>query len=804
MRALVAALVLVAGAARADRLELPAAVERAGSVEGRYVIEPARGGRENFTVEWTDSLGRLVSRTSGEVVLDGVSALPVRLEAGRARAMLNTVRVTLGAAGASGNFVARPGLGYWDDFHVIMYQEHAGARLAVLRGMGVDAMKVLGFRVPFTRADVAGRIAPYLAADQRWYVENIATDFYSAYHIWTPEHPVEVHFRFIEAQRLHQANPADPTVFIREPSLEDPVWLGRVVGRLEDTVRAHADYRPLYYSLGDEVGIADLAANWDFDRAPVALAAFREWLRGRYASVAALNAAWGSGFADWDAVEPEGTTAAMARTDGNYAAWNDHKRFMDFSFARAIAAGRDAVHRVDPAALAGIEGGQVAGWGGWDYALLAPAVDLMEIYENGPNVEIAQAVNPGLVTLLTLGGGGPLEQRQLWRAVLKGSRAALLWDEAGGMVGADGAPGPWAVANGALFGALRDGLGALLIASPPAPAEVAVLYSPASFRIDWLLAHRAEGDAWTRRTAETENGDTPVRVAMRAAAADLAALGLSPRWVTEEEIAAGGLAGQGVRMLVLPLVPALGDAAAGAITRFAQGGGAVVADGAVGVFDGDLRRRVGPALAEGVVRALPAQGRRAVLAAAFEGAAGHPTPVAVNALAAPVVAHRMNGRVALVALANGEGNPRVLGGAREMVLPAAAFVRDIRGAGPWQRADRLVFPLDGDGPAVFAIAPEIPPGPTLEAPETVRLGETARLRLGLEGPTPAAVSVFNVAVRDPAGRAVALYSGNALLRGVAEAWAVPFALNDPAGVWTVTVRDVLGGAVVSRAIRVVP
>ena len=40
----VLAWLLAAGSARADRLELPAAVERAGTIEGRYVVDPPRGG----------------------------------------------------------------------------------------------------------------------------------------------------------------------------------------------------------------------------------------------------------------------------------------------------------------------------------------------------------------------------------------------------------------------------------------------------------------------------------------------------------------------------------------------------------------------------------------------------------------------------------------------------------------------------------------------------------------------------------------------------------------------------------------
>ena len=73
--------------------------------------------------------------------------------------------------------------------------------------------------------------------------------------MWTPEHPTQVHFRFLDAQARHRANPANLSVFERTPSLSDDAWITRIRERLAEHVRHHAPYRPLYYSLGDEPGI---------------------------------------------------------------------------------------------------------------------------------------------------------------------------------------------------------------------------------------------------------------------------------------------------------------------------------------------------------------------------------------------------------------------------------------------------------------------------------------------------------------------------------------------------------------------
>ena len=55
---------------------------------------------------------------------------------------------------------------------------------------------------------------------------------------------------------------------MRDPSLSDPDWQKKIRDRLTETVRAHRVHRPLFYNLGDEPGIADLSAFWDFDYSP--------------------------------------------------------------------------------------------------------------------------------------------------------------------------------------------------------------------------------------------------------------------------------------------------------------------------------------------------------------------------------------------------------------------------------------------------------------------------------------------------------------------------------------------------------
>jgi hypothetical protein len=122
----------------------------------------------------------------------------------------------------------------WDDFQIIEWQHRDAAQLATLKRLGVTAATVIANR-DGTGTPVQQQFAPMLATGLRWYVENIATDYYSAYHRWSPPHPVN--WRFLEAQQRYRQNPDDESALWRDPSFADPVWQARIRDRLIATVR---------------------------------------------------------------------------------------------------------------------------------------------------------------------------------------------------------------------------------------------------------------------------------------------------------------------------------------------------------------------------------------------------------------------------------------------------------------------------------------------------------------------------------------------------------------------------------------
>jgi hypothetical protein len=617
--------------------------------------------------------------------------------------------VRRGALGLLALLWAAPGwAGAFDSYQVIMWQERTPAQ--------VEGLARLGFTGTKLRA-TGGQIDPAELAHHRqsglpWYLENIATDFYSPYHRYTPGKPVTWLFDAAKARR--RADPADTSVFVREPSLSDPAWLERVTGRLRDVVGRQREFRPLFYNLADEAGIGDLAAVWDADIGPASLAGMRAWLRTQYPSLDALNAQWGTHFANWDEVVPELTDAALRRTDGNYSAWGDFKAWMDVAFARAVRVGTDAVHLADPDALAGLEGTQLPGWGGYDYGLLAPAVDVMEIYDTGNALDLARAFAPNLVLLRTSFGAGPYEWYGAWRHLLHGGSGLIVWDEADNVVAPDGSPGPRGQDLGAMIARLRQ-VAPEIRASEPVRDPVAVLVSQASFRMRWLLDRQPGGTSWSDRDAAREYEDNDWRASRREMLERLAGVGVQPRLLSSAMVENGALQRDGLRVLYLPHAIALSAREASEIAAFQARGGVVLADTEPGLFDQHGRLLPKPSLA-GVVTVQEAMQRTgsAPTWAALEStvrllqAAG----VAPRALfrtsagrAAPGLDIRWfrHGERDLLSIQS--ATPYAAPGEIEVELATPATVRDLRqgGAVMAQAARRFTVKLDPFEPTILAL-----------------------------------------------------------------------------------------------------
>ena len=568
----------------------------------------------------------------------------------------------------------------WDRYELIIWQDQTPERLAALKDAGFTAAKLNGNG----GVDPAA-LAKHRASGLQFYIENIATDYYAPYHRYTPGRNVT--WLWDAQKSLLQADPARQDVFVRAPGLLDPAWQERVARRLTAVAAAHEPGPPLFYTLADETGIGDLAAAWDADTAPESLAAFRDWLASEYSSLAALNQQWGTAYASWSTVAPELTDAALARTDGNYSAWSDFKAFMDVSFTGALRMGTDAVHRGDPAALAALEGAQVPGWGGYDYARLAPTVDVMEIYDSGLALELARAFNPALIPLRTSFENSAAERHAAWSAFLHGVRGTIVWDDDGSIVGTDGQLSARARALAAQTREFQA-LAPLVWATVPHRDAVAIVVSQASFRVGWLLDRHREGGHWWERDAEREGGPNAWRTAREQMAGHLFGQGLNPVWLaTADSIPATA------EIVVLPHTLALSDQEITSLRAFEARGGVVVAGTEAGLYDGHGRRRAVPPAFTTTVLSGPAAAVRVT------DAQGLATGLVVQVL------DGADGQLVAIQSARPDQVSRAL----VVNMPRPAEVTDVRTGEVFGRTQTVAITLDAIDPTILRLRRALPP-----------------------------------------------------------------------------------------------
>lgn len=825
----------------ADELVLPQALERDQSAVVAYRFGTPTTGHGFLEIEWSDVTGRLVEQRRIPLELADASEVDFSLDIRRAVTTKNRLiaHLSLDGQDQSGSkvhherdeatpFIASPPDHAWSDYQIVMWQGQTPAGYAALKQLGVTAGMVEADHRNESGTYMPDQLERLVDADLHCYLENIATDFYSPYHKWSGDRPVN--WRFLEAKQRYRDNPLDRSAFVREPSLSDREWLKKIRNRLVRNVRALHPYRPLYFSLGDETGVGDLSAFWDFDFSGPSLAAMRDWLKDGYQSLAALNRQWGADFGRWDEVTPMTTGEAMSRSDQNYSAWADFKEWMDVAFARAVRDGTEAVHAADPRAISAIEGAQIPGWGGYDYSRLAGSVDAMEPYDYGDNVEIVRSFNPQMIMLTTSFKGGPQEVHRVWRELLRGTRGLILWDEKNEFVDENGTLGERGREALSYFPEIRGGLGALLINSRRHVDPIGILYSPASMRMQWLLDRKATGEDWTRRNASSEYQDDAIRTATRKFAHLLEHMGLQHRFVSSEEIRRGELRNGDYRALMLPHAIALARGEAKEISDFVEHGGLVIADGEPGIFDEHGRKMANPLLSEvfagpatrsarsfafgkgkAIYLTLPNGGHRQSTERMTEvlGAAGVKPAFALfqtdGRPASDIETHIFtNGEARIVALQRDFVPPASPSSHETVVLalPHPFSVYDLRAHRTLGNTGRLEFELGSVEPVLFALSEKPVAPPSISGPHGGRLGTNAEFLI--RSGSPAALDVVHLDVIDPEGRTVAHYSGNVLLAKPETGKLLPLAFSDQPGLWRLRARDLLSGETATAELQVEP
>jgi Beta-galactosidase/Beta-galactosidase trimerisation domain len=833
------ALGLAASSLFAGEIVFPPSVERTGPVPAIYRLNGQITGTGTLTVRWTDSLGRVVEDRTTPLELIDENQAGFTIDTRKAVAIENQLQVRVKIdgknEGSSIGFVARPPDRTWWDYHIMMWQQYPAQTAASFPTIGIAGGQFGGRNTSLPDF--------LLKNNLRWYAENLATDFYSEYHRYRQDR--KVNWAFTQVKDQYKSDPASLEPFKRHPSLNDGEWLRQIHDRLVDATKRLSPYRPIFYSLGDETGIADLSAFWDFDFSDVSLVGMRKWLRERYGSLAALNRQWGSAFTNWDLVRPAATNEAMKRSDENYSSWADFKEWMDVAFAGALKMGTDAIHSVDPDAYVSIGGGQMPGWGGYDYARITQSLNAIEPYDIGNNIEIIRSLNPRMRVVTTSFQAGDWEKHRAWYEMLHGNRGMILWDEKHEYFNQDGTLGPRGLESKPYFTELTGGIAALLNESERMHDGIAIHYSQSSMRTEWMLAQRGKGDRWTTRNASTDRLDSDFMRVRESYCRAVEDQGLQYNFVSYSQIENRELAKGGYRVLMLPRSTSLSAAEVSAIRNFVEQGGILIADGAPGAFDEHSRKLPSPSLAD-LFAGLGSEplavrdfgrgkvvhinldilnyhqdrvaGREAATHRAFAALFGKLgiRPKYGLAVAGVEVHTFRNGGVEMVALMNNPqlrvnelGPPDFKDNRRfektqtvRLTLPVEAFVYDVRAGKPLGRKSSLDVAVNPYEPSVFAFTPVPLSGIAASAPDGVKAGDVAEIAMNAQG--PARVQVVHVTVTNPSGRVMPHYSGNVRARMGRASGIVPFAVNDEPGTWRVRLTDVLSGSKRDLAIQVAP
>lgn len=867
--AVLIALFVCASAISLAQLTLPSStLDRSGETVVIYRLPQGFTGHATLRIRWTDSLGRTVEdRTISSDLIDETE-IPFHIDLSLAVAMKNHLQADLSLDGkdingapykkqrtAQADFIARPPYTGWKDYVIIMWQQYPANLIRPLQQVGVDGGKY----------SARGEVLPDSLIDNnmRWCADGLAPDFYSDYHKFARDRRPGWYFNY--TKDLYKKDPNSLSALKRHPSFWDPYWRRNIYDRGVASGKRFAPYRPYFYDLADETGVAELAAQWDFGFSDESLVPMRRWLHAVYGNLGALNQEWGTHFTDWNLVMPLTTNQAMKQPGNNFSQWADLKEWMDISYADALKLGTAAVREGDPDAYVSITGGQMPGWGGYDYARIVKAVTAIEPYDIGRSVDVIHSLNPRMPILSTSFQINPREKQRIWYELFHGNSGLIIWDQ--GFVDHHGGPDaktpakdPYVKEDGqastigkqaaGYFSEIRKGEGALIINSRLINNRIAIHYSQPSMRTQWMLERRPDGEAWMNRKPAYERTNNNF-MRLRESWCDLIEdQGFQPEFISYMQVADGDLLRRGYHVLILPESNSLSQAEAKAIREFVAAGGVAIADGVPGTYDEHSKKLPQSSLADlfgeqpnGEVTVHAYGNGKAILLNAdvlgylqsrlkgtempvhqlienlfrangidpqfaVEDAKGHSmvgTDVHIYA----------NGAVRLIALSSNPqlrvdelGPPDFHNNDRfvkpttvHLRLPRQMYLYDTRTGKALGARKELTVTVDPYEPTILAASDTQLADMEISVPDRAQRGST--VSVAVHAPFPLAdVSIFHVDVRDPQGNPMIYYSGNLIAERGSGVKSFPLAVNDIAGKWTVSVRDILSGQTITRNIDV--
>ena len=599
---------------------------------------------------------------------------------------------------------------------------------------------------------------------------GFATDFpVTGTHLWT----------FTRDFAEPYAKTGDRKYLCRKPCFDDPEWRVKDERRIRSRIRALQLHAPASFDVGDENSLTLWGIPFDFCFCDHTLTAFRNWLRRGYGSLEALNAEWRTAFGKWEDVTPLTTSEARAqhKDDRAYAAWADHRRYMEIAYCGYFAAVKRMVSEEAPGVALDMSGTQQPnGYTGMDMWLLSDTIDIAAAYDDNNLAEIVRSFgHPQIKPWYGYGAAGPDIGRRVWFDAFRFRNYGVsFYDWMNFLLPDFTLPQPVKDLQASLED-LRRG-GGLLLRHLEENPQVLIHYSQASIHAAAIESRTEEFlSARSRWCRLLDSAHLPYR------------------FVAYGEIERGDLAKLGARILVLPQSTAMSAREVQEIERFAAAGGLVLGDADSNIMNehctlrakGGLRGLVPFDLPSGTVETL--------------------AKVAGERLPRPEIGFsetREAGVRTFVYQPSDRGKERYLGFVREtnakgpdaveinVSLPKPMFIYDMRQSRALGRQTVLAIRLEKSQAAFFALLPDEAGQLSMHVSPSVTAGDVVSIELEMPGLRfgPVAVTLTDPKGRrsEPYSQVVACEDGKAILR-------IRTALNDVLGTWRVHAEDFIGG-----------
>ncbi|MBN1808030.1 MAG: hypothetical protein JW909_03115 [Planctomycetes bacterium] len=405
-----------------------------------------------------------------------------------------------------------------------------------------------------------------------------------------------MHIRdFSEVVRQYQLT-GDKKYLVRQPSYNDDAFLEEERRKTAATCAGVGAYAPISMIMSDETSLTSYSNEFDYDFHPGNIEKFRAKLKRKFGTVEAMNAALGSESASFSAVEPP--TTEEARESGNWGLWNEWRSHNDDQWALAFKFYGDTMKENYREARLSVSGTQTSHvFNGIDWGKMTRYFDAMSDYGGRFQLRKRLSFKPeGLKSTPWVGYGrsGRAVDHQLWTNLsFEGDGAAIFW-----WYSLRNPDLTWcrsAKDYMRVFKELRGGIGRQFQLMKRKFSPVGVCWSANSQRAAWTQG----------KYGEFEKSESTV-------VKGLVEAGFDPFFITEEEIAEGGLEKRGAKALVLPMTVSLGISGKKGglgigekLKSFVDGGGLVFATHRV-EFDEFLQPAVLPEDIAGRISGWPA------------------------------------------------------------------------------------------------------------------------------------------------------------------------------------------------------